>query len=69
MLHTGVGEVSSLIHDFSAAKIVADEKVKRRVASAVDACDGINAVLADIEELIAQANAAKPEAAITVSEP
>jgi hypothetical protein len=35
----------------------------------VDACDGINAVLADIEELIAQANAAKPEAAITVSEP
>ena len=69
VLHTGVGEVSSLIHDFSAAKIVADEKVKRRVASAVDACDGINAVLADIEELIAQANAAKPEAAITVSEP
>ena len=69
VLRMGIGEVSSLIHDLSAAKISADEKVKKRIASAVDACDGLHAVLGDIEDLIAEANAAKQAATVVPSEP
>ncbi|MGI5868408.1 MAG: PAS domain-containing protein [Kiritimatiellia bacterium] len=64
----GVGEICSLVRDFSAAKIVADDDVKRRLVSAVDACAGIHAILGDVEDLIAEAKVEEPEAEVTAAE-
>ena len=55
VLKCGIGEVTSLIHDFVAAKIEASEEVKKRLASAEDTCSGLNAVIGDVEELITSA--------------
>lgn len=60
VLKCGIGEVSALINDFAAAKMVADDNVKKRVVSAVDACVGLNAVLADVEDLITESMDEKP---------
>jgi PAS domain S-box-containing protein len=69
VLRCGIGEVSALINDFSAAKIAADDNVKKRIVSAVDACVGLNAVLADVEDLIAEAMDEKHlDAALTADE-
>ncbi len=69
VMKCGLGEITALIHDFVNARIVADEGVKNRLVSASDACAGLNAVLLDVEDLIARAvNEAQNETTISVDD-
>ncbi len=55
VLKCGIGEVVSLIHDFQKENVSLGEALDARVVSVADACEGLTAVLADVEELIGDA--------------
>lgn len=54
VLKCGIGEVAALISDFQKAEISLTEALQTRVESAAEACEGLKAVLADVEELISE---------------
>lgn len=52
VLECGIEEVASLIDDFRKAEVALNEALKVRVEGAAEACEGLKAVLADVQELI-----------------
>lgn len=69
VLQMGVDEVSTFIQNLSKAKIEASDPVKSRILNAADACNGLSAVLSEIDELITEVKHVNPEEIIISVDP